>query len=87
MNLWVDDLRTPPDGWVWAKTSSGAIDALSLGEIERLSLDYELGGNDNTCLVIRWMHENGVWPREICVHCVNPVCVELLTRFIDRYRK
>lgn len=87
MNLWVDNLRKPPDGWAWAKTSSGAIDALCFGMVEQVSLDYNLGGDDTTRSVVRWMRENSVWPREIHVHCINPVRVELLTRFIDRYRK
>ena len=87
MNLWVDRLQPPPDGWVWAQSSSGAIDALSLGEIERLSLDYELGGNDTTYLVVCWMRENRMWLREICVHCANPVCAKWLAGMIDRYRE
>lgn len=87
MNLWVDDTRTPPDGWVWAHTSCGAIDALCFGMVERLSLGYVLGGRDTTRLVIRWMRENSMWPQEIHVHCINPVGVECLTRMIDRYRK
>ncbi|MDV8071257.1 cyclic-phosphate processing receiver domain-containing protein [Rhodococcus sp. IEGM 1366] len=73
MDLWVDDSRTPPDGWVWAKTSAGAIDALCFGMVQRLSLDHDLRGGDTTRLVIGWMRENGVWPQEIRVHCANPV--------------
>lgn len=86
MNLWVDESRTPPDGWVWAQTSSGAIDALCFGMVERLSLNYDLG-DDTTRLVIRWMHENRMWPREIRVHSADPADVECLTGMIDRCGK
>jgi hypothetical protein len=87
MNLWVDNLRKPPDGWTWAKTSSGAIDALCFGMVERLSLTYDLGGRDTTSTVVFWMIENRLWPREIRIHSDNPAGVEWLTRMIDRYRR
>ncbi|MFE4501718.1 cyclic-phosphate processing receiver domain-containing protein [Rhodococcus sp. NPDC056743] len=87
MNLWVDNSCRPPDGWVWAQTSSGAIDALCFGMVERLSLGDELGGDDTTRPVIRWMRENSVWPKDIRVHCANRVCAEWLIGMIDRYRK
>jgi hypothetical protein len=87
MDLWVDSLRKPPDGWVLAKTTSGAIDALCFGMVERLSLGYNLGGRDGTHLVIRWMRENRMWPREIRIHSASPAGVEWLTRMIDRYRR
>lgn len=86
MNPWVDDLRTPPDGWDWAKTSTEAIDALRLGGVEKLSLDHDLGGDDTTRPVVLWMCENEIWPREIRVHSANPVGVEWLTGMVDRYR-
>lgn len=86
MNLWVDDSQTPPDGWAWAQTSAGAIDALCFGMVERLSLDHDLGGDDTAHVVIRWMHENRMWPREIHVHSTDPVYIECLTRMINRYR-
>ena len=46
MNLWVDDVQPPPDGWAWARTSVGAIDALCFGMVRRLSLAHDLAGND-----------------------------------------
>ncbi|MHA4848749.1 cyclic-phosphate processing receiver domain-containing protein [Rhodococcus sp. MSC1_016] len=86
MRLWVDDLRTPPDGWEWAKTSAAAIARLDAGGVEQLSLDHDLGGDDTTRPVVLWMCEHEVWPREIRVHSANPVGVEWLTGMIDRYR-
>ncbi|MGV8875505.1 MAG: cyclic-phosphate processing receiver domain-containing protein [Rhodococcus sp. (in: high G+C Gram-positive bacteria)] len=48
MKLWVDDLRLPPEGWEWAKTSREAITALSSSDVSELSLDHDLGGDDTT---------------------------------------
>lgn len=52
VKLWLDDLRVPPDeSWIWVKTPAEAIELLERGEVERLSLDHDLGlldddGND-----------------------------------------
>lgn len=84
--LWVDDLRTPPEGWEWAKTSHDAIAALSTAAVSELSLDHDLGGDDTTRPVVLWMCENKVWPDEVRVHSANPVGVEWLSGMIGRYK-
>ncbi|MCE4267566.1 cyclic-phosphate processing receiver domain-containing protein [Rhodococcus globerulus] len=86
MDLWVDDSCPPPDGWAWAKSSTAAIDALCFGMVERLSLDHDLRDDDTIRVVIRWMRENSMWPKEIHVHGANPSGAEWVTRMIDRYR-
>jgi hypothetical protein len=86
MKLWVDDLRTPPNGWAWAKTSREAISLLSIKHVSALSLDHDLGGDDTTRPVVLWMCENEVWPAHIRVHSANPVGVEWLTGMVERYR-
>jgi hypothetical protein len=40
MRLYVDDLRTPPDGWHLARTIREAIDILSTQPVEEVSLDF-----------------------------------------------
>lgn len=43
MNLWLDDVRPAPDGWVWAKTVDEAVALLQTGKVEQASLDHDLG--------------------------------------------
>lgn len=43
MNLWHDDLRLPPDGWVWARTNDDAKKMLKTGAVEAISLDHDMG--------------------------------------------
>ncbi|WP_275792893.1 cyclic-phosphate processing receiver domain-containing protein [Prescottella equi] len=86
MKLWVDDLRTPPPGWEWAKSSAEAIEALQTGKVTALSLDHDLGGDDTTRPVVLWMCEHEIWPTVVRVHSANPVGVEWLTGMIDRYQ-
>ena len=47
MNLWLDDEREPPDGWIWAKTAEEAIEELRTGYVTEVSLDHDLGMNEN----------------------------------------
>ncbi len=92
MKIWVDDIRTPPDDtWCWIKTSQKAIAVLMarqiLGlEIEVMSLDHDLGGDDTTRPIVLWCCERNFWPVEFRVHSANPVGVEWLTGMIERYK-
>lgn len=85
MRLWIDDLRDPPDGWAWAKTSREAIDTLSGGGVTEISLDHDLGGDDTSRTVVLWMCERDEWPAVVRVHSANPVGVEWLTGMVERY--
>src|SRR4051812_6687812 len=59
MKLWLDDERPEPQGFVRARTSEEAITLLLThrGEIEILSLDHDLGGEDTGYRVISWLEE------------------------------
>jgi hypothetical protein len=85
VRLWVDDERCAPPGWRWAHNSDLAITALSPGEVQEISLDHDLGGEDTTRRVVTWMIENGVWPQRVCVHTANPVGRSWLVGTIRRY--
>lgn len=41
--LWLDDVRPPPEGWVWAKTNDEAKQLLLDEEVTHCSLDHDLG--------------------------------------------
>lgn len=42
MKLWVDDLRTAPEGWELARTIKDAIRMLATGLVEEVSLDHDI---------------------------------------------
>lgn len=42
IKVWLDDNRPAPEGWVWAATAEQAQVKLLLGNVEELSLDYDL---------------------------------------------
>lgn len=90
MRLWIDDLRPAPEGWKHVVSSSVAINTLEwsrlLGiQLEAVSFDHDLGGDDTTRPVVLWMCENDWWPKECYVHSANPVGIEWLSGMINRY--
>ena len=97
MRLWVDDERTAPDGWVWAKTSDEAMNVILRwrdsefgryredAEVEAVSLDHDLGGDDTTRSIVLWMCEHDWWPERVYVHTANPVGRHWLEGMIERY--
>jgi hypothetical protein len=91
VKLWVDDIRTPPEGWWWAKDSDKAIEWLICcknlwGPPEIMSLDHDLGGDDTTRPIVLWCCENEFWPTEVIVHSANPVGRDWLEGMIKRYK-
>lgn len=86
-NIWLDDVRKEPDGWLRSKTARGCILRLSLLNMagtrcDTLSLDHDLGeGLDvgNGYDVISWIevqqrtNPKFVPPRKIVLHTQNPV--------------
>lgn len=85
--LWIDDLRTPPNDWLWAKSSKDAIFILqTVSNIDTISFDHDLGGSDTTRPVILWLCENPEkWPATCFVHSMNNVGREWLEGMIERY--
>ena len=80
MKLWIDDLRHPPEGWDWAKTSAEAVGMIALSYsgfnegYRVISFDHDLGGDDTSRRVMTWLSENmQYWPDIIKVHSMNPV--------------
>jgi len=79
MKLYLDDERTPPEGWTLVRWPANAISILQSGEVTELSLDHDLG-NDAIGTgydVLTWL-EGQVWgqdfvpPGVIKVHSANP---------------
>lgn len=86
-NLWIDDIRTPPRGWDWAKTSAQAIAMIKNNEsYYHISFDHDLGGEDTARKVVLWLCENeDKWPERASVHSMNPIGKEWLLGMIERY--
>jgi hypothetical protein len=71
INLWLDDCRPAPEGWVWVKTVDEAKPYLERGEVQRASLDHDLGACD-ACLgglsEMRWSARRNFQEMPNCDH-------------------
>lgn len=87
MKLWIDDLRTPPQGWTWVKTSREALNLLETRaqDVTAISFDHDLGGDDTTRPVALWLAEHGLFPEEVYIHSANVVGKQWLLSLIERY--
>ncbi|MNS87165.1 hypothetical protein D3C72_1210990 [compost metagenome] len=91
INIWLDDIRPAPDGWIWAKTAEEFVFHYFSNylRVNMVSLDHDLGtvntGYD-AVKAITSFHEFCL-PRQIFLHTSNPVgrenMYQLLYSFAD----
>ena len=74
IDLWLDDIRPAPVGWLWLKTIDAAKELLRAGRVRRASLDHDLGACD-TCLRGRspeeWLEQTNYTQMPNCEHFGN----------------
>lgn len=70
-DLWLDDIRPAPAGWMHVKTVQQAKEALLTGRVRHASLDHDLGACE-TCLAGRspeqWLDESHFHSMPNCEH-------------------
>lgn len=97
MNLWLDDMRKNPDGWMWAKDYYECINAFYKYDVVNASLDHDLylGGfwdddhwNQPTKTgfdVVEWIAEHEMWPETLAVHSDNVKGVARMCDVIEEF--
>ena len=69
INVYLDDVRPCPRGFAVARSAEECLLLLSEGEVDLLSLDFELGYNQpNGLAVVHGIIAGGLYPREVYVH-------------------
>jgi hypothetical protein len=82
MRVFLDDVRSAPEGWIRVHWPSEAIAMLETGMVEELSLDHDLGDDKQGTGydVILWIEEavalRSFMPPKIIVHSANPPAAE-----------
>ena len=77
MKIFLDDERTPPEGWIPARWPIEAIELLKTGKVTDMSLDRDLGddergtGNDVVLWVEAAVATSGFVPPKMAVHSSN----------------
>ena len=86
MKLWHDDVRSPPEGWVWAQNNEDAKLTLKTRAVTEIPMDHDLGASPSDGLFARgssqegsgydlavWMVENTLVPPVITIHSWSTV--------------
>lgn len=70
VNLWLDDMRPAPVGWVHVKTIQEAMPYLKAGNVQKASLDHDLGACDacNGRTAEAWLEEHDYKSMPHCEH-------------------
>ncbi len=82
INLYVDDLRDCPEGFIIARTVEQAKYYLENFQIENLSLDHDLGEDEQGRLtptgydLVKYICEKGLRAHRIYLHTDNSVGIE-----------
>lgn len=84
MNIFLDDMRTCPKGFVLAINYDECIKLLN-NNIDIISLDHDLGEDKTGYDVAKFMVENGIYPNVIYLHSANPIGVKNMYELLDHY--
>jgi hypothetical protein len=77
MKIYLDDIRTAPEGWVLVKTAQDAIGLLKSNKVSEISLDHDLGDaiNGTGYDVVLWIEQEiymgNYIPPKIIIHSAN----------------
>lgn len=95
LRVWLDDDlvdRAAPDGWTHVTTAWECIELLDSGRVKELSLDHDLGDDDQYGRgidVVNWLgneqevHDRPLWPEGgITIHSANPSGRDQIARAI-----
>lgn len=87
VNLYLDDCRPAPEGFILAKSVDECIKIMSVHNVDILSLDHDLGeGRPTGYNLVKWMITNAVYPERIVLHTSNPVGRENMRQLLERYK-
>lgn len=91
MKIFVDDIREPPSpDWIICRNSDSAMLLIAIFHskgiaFEEISLDHDLGEEDNTRCIVNYFCTYNFWPKKIYVHTANFTAREWLEGTINRY--
>ena len=93
-NLFIDDLRTPPQDreWVVVRSSAEALAVISeRGFPSFISFDHDLGGEDTSMAFLQRL-VNEAWngedpPPDYQIHSANPVGAQNILAFMESWKR
>ncbi len=74
ISVFMDDYRSPPEGYVYVETIDECMELLRTRDIEHLSLDHDLVSNTrNGLMLVQMMVDEKLYANRITIHSANSV--------------
>jgi hypothetical protein len=88
INVYLDDLRPAPQGFVRVKTVEECIEILETREVGILSLDHDLGVGEPTGYdLAKYIVRHNLFPKQaIIIHSANPFGRLNMYRLLKRHK-
>ena len=87
INVYLDDLRPCPKGFILARNIRECITLLEEYEIGILSLDHDLGWNEPTGYeVAKYMTDHGKYAREIYLHTSSSIGCTNMFQLLQKHK-
>jgi len=86
-----DSYNYPPSvsdwyDWVTVRSIENVRVLLEMGVVNKLSLDYDMGGDENGQDLVLWMVWNGFWPNgDITIHSANRIGAQTMSDTIYKH--
>lgn len=85
LDLYLDDLRTPPPGFIVVRTIDECRLLLEETDVGRISLDYHLGNGRTADELTEWIVKTGHWPHEIYFHSSDIEARKRMYSYVSKY--
>lgn len=97
MKIWVDDIRTAPDGFIWCKSTNEALCLIvdNIEDVEFIDLDHDMGDTfgDDAIDILNELERKSRFSEEFAesvkkikfrLHSANPVGVQNMRAIIRK---
>ncbi|MCM3718046.1 cyclic-phosphate processing receiver domain-containing protein [Fictibacillus phosphorivorans] len=88
ISVFMDDYRSPPEGYVFVETIDECIELLRNFDIEHLSLDHDLiSKTRNGTMLVQMMVNENLYANRITIHSANSVAGKHMYNHLKQAQK
>lgn len=88
ISVFMDDYRSPPEGYVFVETIDECIELLRNFDIEHLSLDHDLiSKTRNGTMLVQMMIDEKLFANRITIHSANSVAGKGMYNYLKKAQK
>jgi hypothetical protein len=85
ISVFMDDYRSPPEGYVFVETIDECIELLRNFDIEHLSLDHDLlSKTRNGTMLVQMMVDEKLFANRITIHSANSVAGKVMYKHLKQ---